>query len=254
MNASRSKQILKSVAVLAVSVWLTACSGSSGSTNTVTPPTPLTQSDFSGQYTYSVTGTNPTDGDFAVSGSLVADGKGNITGGVADYNLGSGIDRNVPLTGTYTVSAGVATIKLTDGAGTQETYSVPVVKTGSTTIAEADGTGSGLIYAAPTTAFTTAGTYTFSLAGDGEGTLTATGGFVAPASGTFSSGTELYTDAGVPHNYTALSGFISTPLSNGRGQIVIGGNSFSYYATSASQISLVGLDDRSLLDGTAQHQ
>ncbi len=254
MNAGRLKQTILSFATVSLAAWLTACSGSGGNTTTATTPTVLTASDFSGQYTYFVTGTNPTDGDFAVAGTLVADGKGNITSGVADYNLGSGIDANVPLTGTYLVAAGVATISLTDGHGTTESYAAPIIKSGSTTIAELDGTGSGTLYAAPTTAFTPAGTYTFSLKGDGQGTLTATGSFVAGASGAISSGTALYTDGSVPQNYPTLSGFVIAPGSNGRGQAVIGGNTFSYYAISASQIALVGLDDRALLDGTAQKQ
>ena len=95
---------------------LTACSSGSNSSGTTTGTIPVVTNAFvTGSYVFSVTGTDPTDGDYSVLGSFVADGKGNITSGVADYNLGSGIDDNVQLTGTYSVTpGGTASVTLMD--------------------------------------------------------------------------------------------------------------------------------------------
>ena len=65
--------------------------------------------------------------------------RGNITSAVADYNLGSGIDPNVTLTGTYTVTSGSATINLTDGGSVKDSFTATIVSTGSTSLANFDG-------------------------------------------------------------------------------------------------------------------
>ena len=159
----------------------------------------------------------------------------------------------MPLTGTYTTANGIATINLTDGGSIAESYFVPIIKTGTAVLTRYDGTGSGTLYA-PVTSAAPAGTYTVALSGEGDNTVTATANFVATTSGTFSGGTETYADGNNSFSYTGVSGFLYPKQANGRGQAAIGGNSFSYYMATASQVVLLGLDDRALLSGTATKQ
>ena len=271
INVSQ-RLILRCLAVSAVTLALTACGNNSSSTSTTSTTATLMTSDLSGAYVFTVKGTDPNDGDYAIAGTFTADGKGNITGGVADYNLGgaatdnitsgsstiafsvgTGIDANVPLTGTYTSANGIATINLTDGGSINESYFVPIIKTGTAVLTRYDGTGSGTLYA-PVASTAPAGTYTVALSGEGDNTVTATANFVAAATGTFSGGTETYTDGNNAFTYPSISGFLYPKQANGRGQAAIGGNSFSYYMATANQVVLLGLDDRALLSGTATKQ
>lgn len=235
----------------ALAATLVACSSSSSSST----PTTTVASALSGTFVFTANGTDPNDGLYDVAGVLTFDGKGNVTSGVADYNLGSGIDMNVPLTGTYTV-AGTTTaiVTLTDGQGTEDAFTVNVSSSSSSAsaITGFDGTGTGTL--TPQTAsstFATSGTYTYSLSGLGENTLASTGGFTV-ASGTITAGTQDITDGVVVTDYAKITGILEPVQSNGRGQASFNGYNFSYYPVTANQIVLVGLDDRSLLYGSAQ--
>ena len=248
INASQ-RRILKCLAASAVIAVLAGCGNN---TSSVTAPTLLGTADFSGPFVFSISGTDPNDGDYSVAGTFTADGKGNITSGIADYNLGSGIDSSVPLAGTYTTVNGSAIIKLTDGGSVSDAYYVTIVKTGSTTLFRTDGTGSGTLYAAATPTSAPAGTYSVSLKGEGDsGTDTVTASFVTASTGAFSGGTESYTEGVNLSNYSSISGFLYPAAPNGRGQAAIGGNTLSYYLVSSSQAVLIGLDSRVLLSGTA---
>ena len=194
MHGASFRFIVKWVAGPVVAAGLAGCGGSGSSTMSTTPPA-LTASDLSGQYVFTLNGNDPNDGDYTAAGTFTADGKGEISGGVADYNLGSGIDANVPLTGTYTVSNGVASIMLTDGGAVQNSFFVPVVKTGTAALTGYGGAGTGTLYA-PASGFTPAGTYTVALTGEDEGTVTETANFVAASSGNFAGGTESFTGRG----------------------------------------------------------
>lgn len=234
----------------ALAVSLVACGGSSSSTATPTPPAAAA---FKGQYVISINGTDPNDGDYAVAGSLAFDGAGKITAGVADYNLGSGIDQGVQLTGTYTASGSTALVTLTDSGGTQDTFTA-TISGSSIAVQGFDGTGTGTMAAqAATTAYAPAGTYTYSLDGDGQNALTSTGGFVV-AGNTITSGTQKNTDGAVVTNYASISGVVEPVQASGRGVAAIGPFTFAYYPVTANSIVLVGLDDRALLSGTAQKQ
>jgi hypothetical protein len=203
-----------------------------------------------------VTGTDPSDGDYAVVGSFVTDGKGNITSGVADYNLGSGIDSGVPLKGTYTVSSGGAVaVSLTDGASVKDTFTT-TMPTGSASglITAFDGTGTGLFYPQNTTGFTPVGAYTFTVAGEGNYTVTGSGSFVVGPGNTFTGGTLSYQDGNTLTATSSPAGFLFTPNSLGRGQGALNGNNLSYYVIGPKQIEMINLDERALLLLPAQKQ
>lgn len=230
-------------------VGLVAC----GNTNPPAPQPPPGVSSLSGNYVFSVTGTDPADGDYSVLGSFAADGKGNITSAVADYNLGSGVDSNVALTGTYTATAGTATITLMDSGVVKDSFTAVLVTSGSTPVANFDGSGSGTLYPQVTSGFATAGTYSLSLKGEGDGAITGSGQLVAATGGAFSSGTLTLSDAQTSTTYSAVTGYLAAPATTtGRGFANLEGNNLAYYVIGPNQIQMMGLDARYLLTIPAQ--
>jgi len=237
---------------LGASVLVAALSACGKGTSSV--GIPGTVASLSGSYVFSVTGTSSVDGDYSVLGSFVADGKGNITSAIADYNLGSGVDYDVPLTGTYIVGNGTAVINLTDSASVNDSLITTLVTSGTAPIQNYDGNGSGTLYAQNTAGFTPAGTYSFSVTGEGQGTVTGSGQFVAGSSGVFTGGNLTYADAETSTTYSSVSGFIGAPETGGRGLANIEGHNLSYYVIGPNQIQMMGLDERALLTIPAQKQ
>jgi hypothetical protein len=247
MNEMRLGEVAKWAGVSALVVALAGCGGSGSNTTTNTVFSPTGVASLSGNYVYSVVGTSATDGDYYVVGSFVADGMGNITSGVADYNLGSGVDRNVHLTGSYTVSGTSAAIVLTDSIAVLDSFTTTIVPSGTAQIENFDGNGSGTLYPQVTTGFTPAGTYTYTVKGEGQGTVTGSGSFVAGSAGTFTSGTLSYTDSMTMQTYATVTGFLYPPETGGRGQASLQGNNLGYYVIGPNQILMINLDQRALL-------
>ena len=248
MTELKLRAILKGLVVSTLALALSSCSSGSNST---TSNSSSNLSSFSGSYVFSVTGTDPTDGDYSDLGRFVADGKGGIVQGVADYNLGSGIDSSVPLTGTYTVASGVASIHLTDGNKVFDNFSTTISTTGSSAISDFDASGSGTLYTQDTTGFSPVGAYSYTLKGEGQGTITGSGNLVTGTGFTFTGGTMSYMDGATLQNYSVVSGFLRPPQPNGRGQGAIVGNNLAYYVVGPKQILAIGLDEHSLLLITA---
>ncbi len=242
--------IVKCVGATGLILAVAACGNS---TAPVTLP-PLGVSALSGSYVFTASGTDPNDGDYSVVGSFTADGKGNITGGVADYNLGSGVDENVPLTGTYSVTAGTASVTLTDGGSVKDTFTTTLVNSGSGLVQNFDGTGNGTLYPQSASSFTAPGSYSFSLAGEGDGVISGSGTFTAGATGAFTAGSLTFTDAQTAESYPAISGYLGTPEAGGRGFANIEGNNLAYYVIGSNNIQMMGLDERILLTVPAQKQ
>ena len=84
--------------------------------------------------------------------------------------------------------------------------------------------------------------------------MTGSGSFTTNAAGSFVSGSENFQDGAFARNTSALSGTLSPVFSGGRGMAVIGTDMFSYYAVSQNQIILAGLEDTTLIYGTATKQ
>jgi hypothetical protein len=110
---------MKNAVLIAVAASLgaiTGCSGSSGSTSIVSPPPVSAQSTYSNAAidgTYSVLLSTESE---QMTGTLVADGKGNFTQGSFTDNPGAGSLCTTPATGSYGLStnaSGTATITLT---------------------------------------------------------------------------------------------------------------------------------------------
>ena len=117
-----------------------------------------------------------------------------------------------------------------------------------------NGTGTGTLQSQSTSGFSNVGTFTFTLNGQGEGTVTGSGSFTTNAAGSFVSGSENFQDGAFARNTSALSGTLSPVFSGGRGMAVIGTDMFSYYAVSQNQIILAGLENATLIYGTATKQ
>jgi hypothetical protein len=245
-------RILNFVVLAALSLFLGACGG--GHKTPTTTPTTFTASSFTGAQAFSATGSDPADGDYFVAGSITADGKGGITG-IEDLNLGSGVDSNVPLSGTYTVDrAGNVSVTLSDGTGIPTFFTFSLVGGPANQKISYNGTGSGSLQTQSTNGFSNVGTFAFTLSGEGEGTVSGSGSFTTGAGGAIGTGTEKYQDGSYVRNVAALSGMVSPAFDGGRGSAVIGSNIFSYYVVSPTQIILAGLESSTLLSGTATKQ
>ena len=254
----KRKLSVRALGVILLAGFLSGCGGngidnSTGKTAQATPQASVAQ--LSGTFVFSASGTDPADGDFFVAGSLTSDGKGNVTG-VEDLNLGSGVDSGVAFTGTYTVDGGKnVTLTLSDGTGTPTFLIFPLPSGSASAKLNYDGTGTGALQAQSAGSFNNVGTFNFTLNGEGEGTVTSSGSFTtADSSGTIAAGTQNYQDGSYTRNTAILSGLLSPSFDGGRGTVVIGPNMFSYYVVSQNQIVLAGLEDSTLLYGTATKQ
>ncbi|HEX8871480.1 MAG TPA: hypothetical protein VF758_01865 [Candidatus Acidoferrum sp.] len=114
---------LFSLAAVSLGLFLAACGGGGGTF--VIPPTPagpFSVASLKGQYAFSMSGVDPRGAYIARVGSFVADGNGNITGGLEDVlSLGSGLPASVVSfsSGAYTVQPNgraVMTLVSTNGA------------------------------------------------------------------------------------------------------------------------------------------
>lgn len=248
------KRFSRPFALLVASGILASCGGgsSTSSQNNGNPVTGVAR--FNGSFVFSVTGIDPSDGDYAVTGSMASNGTGGVTG-IEDLNLGSGIDSSAPFVGTYSVdSNGNVTVFLSGGSGTPTFFSFPIPSGSSSVKVSYDGTGNGTLQAQSTNGFSNAGNFSFTLSGEGEGMVTASGSFSLNSAGQIAAGTEQYQDGSYTRNTAALSGVLSPAFAGGRGTAVIGSNLFSYYVVSQNQIILAGLEETNLLYGTATKQ
>jgi hypothetical protein len=238
--------------VIGISVVVTACGG--GGSSMQSSSTTPTVAQLSGSYAFSANGSDPADGSYFVAGSFTADGKGAISG-IEDLNLGSGVDSQVPFTGTYQVdSGGNVLATLSDGTGTPTVMTFPIPGGTSKATLSYNGTATGGVQVQNTTGFSNVGNFTFTVSGEGEGTVTASGSFTTAPSGGITTGAENYKDGGYTRNSSTLRGQLGPQLKGGRGIAVIGADIFSYYVVSQNQILLAGLEEATLLFGSATKQ
>jgi len=239
-----------SLVASALCAGLAGCGNGGGAATAA--PTPPGVSALTGSDVFVATGTAPNAGDYSVVGSFIADGKGNITSGVADYNLGSGVDYNVPLSGSYTASSGSASITLTDGGSVKDTFMATLGTAGETALSNFDGSGSGFLFPQTTSGFVPAGTYSFSLSGEEDGVVSGSGQLVAAASGAFTSGSLTFTNGSTASSYSSVIGLLGPTASSGRGFANIEGTNMAYYVIGPNQIQFMGLDPQLLVTALAQ--
>jgi len=255
--------------VLSTLALLVGCGSSTN--NPVAPPSgAFTNTDFSGTYTFSVSGADD-NGAFMMAGSLTACGctAGTISGGTVDYDDPSVIaPASTVGSGTYNVTAdgrGTAIISVTvAGTATQVELAFVLTSSSHGLIIRYDGagTGSGTIDLQPSVIAESAivnTPYAFSLSGNFDGASFATAGaFTLNSLGEVSAGVEDFNDNGVPNNvssspYTITSGSVSvgsgtTPgvatLTSGFGTIT-----FDVYTVDATHLKLIESDGIAFLVG-----
>jgi len=146
---------------LCAAVFAAACGGGG---STPTPPPPVgnfSNSSLSGQYAFSMSGTDAITGSFfARVGSFTADGNGNITGGIEDVNTALNGPQTLAFTAsTYAVqSDGRGIINLSNATGALS-FSITLLSPGKGLIVETDlnATASGTFLLQSPSAFSPAG-------------------------------------------------------------------------------------------------
>jgi hypothetical protein len=225
----------------------------------------VNDSEATGQYAFLVNGFDDATGNqFAYIGSLTMNGSGEITAGIEDVNLPSGMQTSIPIQGTYAIGAdnrGTATIT---GGGVSNTFAFSV---GSITggvasqlnIIEFDDTngtsgrrGSGTAYLQVPAAFSVAsinGPYAIELIGQNAtagsravilGAFTATG-----TTGDIAGTVDLNNAGTVAINNPFTGTITSSPGTATSGQVtltILGSNQVGYIV-SASQILVMSTTD-----------
>ena len=213
---------------LAALTFLIACGGSS-SPKVVPPPSGgFTNSSLSGTYVFSAAGTDVANGVFfAITGTIVANGSGGLTGGSFDFvDTVLGISTGNPVSGgSYNVSA--------DGRGTAVlpgNLGVDFVLTSSAhgLIIRFDngGTASGTLDLQGTNTAIT-GSYAFSLFGVDNlvNPLNSVGAFTVDGTGAITTGVQDFND----HYTISETGLTNLPLT---GSVVAGANGATFTTTS----------------------
>ncbi len=280
------KRLILSLTTLAI-LWVAGC----GSGSTPVPPPPVggfTNASLKGQYAFSMSGSEVatsgglTSSFFARVGSFIADGNGNITGGVEDVNLANGTSNFLFTSGTYAIDPdGRGTLKLTNSTGTLE-FSITLASTNNGFMVQMppDGlsTTSGNFRKQDTSAFTLSGisgAYAFDFSGLNPSAAfeSIVGQFATNSNGVITSGQEDDNDASLPAPVNAaITGtyaqdplFPSDMANFGRGVATFGGVTyvfyivdrtftFVFYLTSPTQGFLQDESPNIIADGTVAGQ
>jgi len=266
----------------AASLFAAACSGGGGSS--VGPPPPnngFSNNNLSGQYAFSMSGTavdqtTGTQAPYARVGSFIADGKGDITGGVEDVNLNlvSGGSNELDINnGSYTINAdGRGTLTLNDSTGA---LSFSISLSSSTNGYIVDFPSNGLSTASGNFVLQTAnafnlsafsGNYVFDFSGvdpsqNPESIVGQISASLANGVGVF-SGIADDNDGGTVNGGNAggatISGSFNTSSPNpsdltsfGRGEFSIGGVSGVYYIVGPNQVKFMEETSGGTLAGDA---
>jgi hypothetical protein len=264
--------------LLATAVIAGYVAGCGGGGSGPTPPPPnvgFSNASLKGQYAFSMSGVDLTGAYLARTGSFIADGNGNITGGLEDVvSLGSsGGASLVSFTaGTYQIQSngrGLVAFQTSAGGVLTLNMSMASVSHGflvqtADNNADLTGTSSGSFNLATTTEFantTLNGKYVFDFSGVSLGVTTAApisiiGQFGADGAGNVTGGLQDTNDGNVaaPSGPTAISPgtFALDTTTNGsgfgRGTMAFGGRSFAFYIVDNTRIKVIEED---LLGGSS---
>ncbi|HEX4604423.1 MAG TPA: hypothetical protein VH724_10540 [Candidatus Angelobacter sp.] len=218
---------------------------------------------LAGSFAFSLTGIDTVNNPLAVAGNFTADATGNITSGVDDSNDNGGIVVNDPLTGSIPVAAsgrGTATFNTVRGALSFAYY---VVDASHLKIVETDASialgGEAFRQTGPFSNASVSGPFAFTIAGASllsGGPFAAGGVFTSNGTGTVTSGTEDFNNAGTITTNVGLTGSY-TMAATGRGTLTItttaGTFTFVIYPSSGGVLALE-TDVGFLTTGTALQQ
>ena len=261
---------------------LVACGNSNNGTGTPPPTGAFSNSNLTGTYVFSVSGTDPNGLPYAMLGAFTANGsggngRGGITGGTIDINDVSFAEQTTPIppvidatinnNSYYSVGPdgrGQATLGTTTAF---ENITLDFVLTdsfhGLVTEFDANGTGSGTIdlQTAGLTQASLNGPYALSLSGaDGNGTgaLATVGAFSLNSSGVISAGgLEDFNDNGLDYLPAQPSGVVTLgPTSTASTSISTSSFAltFDVYAIDATHLKFIEMDPTPILSGDAFSQ
>src|SRR5712692_10553367 len=251
-------------ATLLLALTMAACGGSS-----FTPPPPpgngpFSNASLSGNYAFTMTGSDANGFFFMRTGSLVADGKGSFTG-TEDVNSGQGLFTAIAFNGTYTVGGdGRGTLTANPNTTRTTTYRLTVVSNTSVWIIQNDSfsTASGNLTAQNTAAFNAGlgGDYAFDFSGISAGLnpLSIVGAFTANT-GLFQNFETDMNDGGTITQGVISSGtFSSVDPTTGRGTASIvttlGTLNFAYYIVSPTKAFFMNTNSAPAVSGTISTQ
>lgn len=266
----------------AASLCAAACGGGGGGSIITPPPNNgFSNSNLDGQYAFSMSGTaeDPTtqaEAPYARVGSFIADGKGDITGGVEDVNLNlvSGGSNELDINnGSYTINSdGRGTLTLNDSTGTL-TFSISLASSTNGYIVDFPSgglsTASGNFVLQNTNVFNLSafsGNYAFdfsgvdstqnpeSVVGQFSASLANGVGVLSGIADDNDGGTVNGGNAGgapISGNFNTSSPNPSDLASFGRGEFSIGGVSGVYYLVGANQVKFMEETSGGTLAGDA---
>lgn len=239
----------------------------------------FSQSSLNGAYAFDLT--SETNRPRFEAGSIKADGAGNFSG-IEDINSASGVQKAVPVTGTYTVSAdGRGSLTLnTTGASARTFHFVLSVNSGAAADNDAQliqfdktGTAVGQLQKQNTSAFTNTSlanhTYVFRAGGldSTRNPISRIGEFALDSTGTsLTSGQQDENDnntinggAGATNSVAISAGSVgAVDSTTGRATVTltVSGQAadFAAYIVSSNKMELVGVDAAPMLLGEAEMQ
>jgi hypothetical protein len=254
-------------ATLGLVISAIAC-GSNGSFVPVKGP--FSNANLSGSYTYILEGIDTSGNPFTEGGVFTADGNGNITSGMDDFNQTNSQGAPLashPTKGTYQIipdGSGTISFTLTDLTSNNTfQFAINLVNTSQFYLAENDAfaNGAGIGDKQTSSAITTtpSGSYAFRVHAYGTpngpvgtvGQLVSTNGTVTGSADILRSGTM---------NAVTLNGSFQAPDSTGRGTLTYVDNvsnitaKYEYYIINSSTIRLLGFDPNVLALGRAEQQ
>ncbi|MGA2531722.1 MAG: hypothetical protein ABSG19_01660 [Candidatus Aminicenantales bacterium] len=222
---------------------------------------------LNGRYVFSVGGVD-TSGSYTASGTIIADGSGNITGGEQDYadeSIQAGPDA---VTGSYSIGPdgrGSITLDVSNASlphNGVETFSIAVTSTTHALIIQFDGTATSsgtLDFQAASAVDPSAisGAFAFTAQGIDIGNQVplSYGGvlLMSASSGSIVSGTFFENDGGSTFT-SSLAGSLTAPDAFGRGTLAFSlGVHFAYYAVQGQVLRLVGKDLPSVMTGGSMY-
>lgn len=261
---------MKRLALFLLAFSIAILAGCGGGGNATPPPPPpvggFTNADLKGQYAFVMSG---DDGlaFFGRVGVFIADGAGNITGGVEDVNtILNGEQRLTFLPSTYSVQAdGRGTLNLKNATGTL-IFSITLVSPSQGLIVQTDNnqTASGTFRLQNPSAFTLAslgGNYVFSASGvDPRGFPDSiigqlgVGGPGALSSGVIDENDDTNLSGPVPVANGAFSLDAASGATFGSGVMNFAGLSYIFYIVNAGRLVLMETGSAALTVGDAVQQ
>jgi len=256
--------------IFATLAFLVGC-GSSNSAHAVPPPGGgFSNSNLTGTYVFSVSGTDSSGDSVAVLGAFAADGSGHISGGTIDINdVGFQLATNpiAPIPNAPIASSGSGYSVGVDGRGRAtlatstpfKTITLDFVLSSSShgLIIEFDGNASGSgtldLQATGLTQTSLTGSYAFSFAGGDESanaSFATVGAFALNGNGGITSGTEDFNDGNFAYPGQALGGQVilgpsSTPTTTLSTQSFA--LKYDVYAIDATHLKFIEMDASPIL-------